>query len=62
MGPSGPFTPWIQHPVRDGQCIACGLVPKAVCETESVAYTHVGAYLTVKPTGRVVVCGIKAHI
>ena len=39
--------------------MVCGLIPKTVCETESVAYTHADAYLTVKPIGRIVVCGTK---
>lgn len=57
MGPSGPFTPWIEHPIMQGRCTSCGLIPKAVCEQNpSVAYTHYDMTLTNKPTGNIVPC------
>lgn len=57
-GPTGPFTPWVQHPVHEGRCPSCGLVPTVVAG-DGYAYTHgtpVQAYLTMRPTGRTVRC------
>ena len=58
-GPAGPFTPWLEHELFEGQCTRCGLIPPpgACCQVNpNLAYTHAGAYLTVKPTGAIVPC------
>jgi hypothetical protein len=60
QGPSGPFTPWLEHDLHHltGQCVRCGLVPKATHKDNPLkAYTHEGMTLRGTPPGNIVKCG-----
>lgn len=62
-GPRGPFTPWIEHPLEDGRCLVCGLVPPAhalATHEPARVYTHAGGYLTCRPSGRILMCTQEA--
>lgn len=56
-GPSGPFTPWLEHDIVNGTCIRCGLVPLALVHDDPTkAYTHAGMTLRTRPLGNIVKC------
>lgn len=60
-GPSGLFTPWIEHPIQEGRCAVCGLQPpKDMISTlwPFRAYSHYGRYC-LQPSGRIVPCEPK---
>ena len=60
-GPSGPFTPWKEHPMVDGTCTVCGFtlsVPiRERCPNPETIWTHEGnVTIPVKPFGNIVKC------